>query len=100
MLITLTKAARLQENLRRKLATLRLSPETTLPIFIADPAGETGRRAGALTADIDRGDRLLAALAEIRAPVAADSAAGRRGMQVFWADRGNGRAWRWVTTPS
>jgi hypothetical protein len=68
-MITLTKAARLQENLRRKLATVRLSAEATIPIFIADPAAETGRRAGALTADLDRVDRLLTILAEIRAAV-------------------------------
>jgi hypothetical protein len=41
-MITLTKAARLQGILRRKLATMRLSAETTMSIFIADPAGETG----------------------------------------------------------
>jgi hypothetical protein len=70
-MITLAKAARLQESLRRKLATLRLSGETTLPIFMTDPAAETGRRAGALTADIDRVDRLLTVLAEIRAAVGA-----------------------------
>jgi hypothetical protein len=69
VMITLTKASRLQENLRRKLATLRLSAETTIPIFIADPAAETGRRAGALTADLDRVDQLLTILAEIRAAV-------------------------------
>jgi hypothetical protein len=68
-MITLTKAARLQDGLRRKLATLRLSAETTIPIFIADPAAETGRRAGALTAHLDRVDRLLTILADLRAAV-------------------------------
>ena len=73
-MITLAKAARLQESLRRKLATLRLSAETTLPIFMADPAAETARRAGALTADLDRVDRLLTVLAEIRTAVGAANA--------------------------
>jgi hypothetical protein len=73
-MITLGKAARLQESLRRKLATLRLSAETTLPIFMADPAAETRRRAGALAADLDRADRLLTILAEIRAAVGAANA--------------------------
>ena len=68
-MITLTKAARLQESLRRRLAAVRLSAETTLPIYMADPAAETRRRAGALSADIDRVDRLLTILAEIRAAV-------------------------------
>src|SRR5260221_3356046 len=67
--ITLSKAARLQESLRRKLATVRLGAETTLSIFMPDPAAETGRRARALSADIDRVDRLLTILAEIRAAV-------------------------------
>jgi len=73
-MITLAKAARLQESVRRKLATLRLSAETTLPIFMADPAAETRRRAGALAADLDRADRLLTILAEIRAAVGAANA--------------------------
>src|SRR5258708_37422413 len=67
--ITLNKASRLQDSLRRKLATLPLKAETTLSIFGADPAAEIARRAGTLSADIDRADRLPATLADLRAAV-------------------------------
>ena len=67
--ITLNKASRLQDSLRRKLATLPLKAETTLSIFGADPAAEIARRAGTLSADIDRADRLLTILADVRASV-------------------------------
>ena len=49
--ITLNKASRLQDSLRRKLATLPLKAETTLSIFGADPAAEIARRAGTLSAE-------------------------------------------------
>src|SRR5260221_12063413 len=67
--ITLNKASRLQDSLRRKLTTLPLKAETTLSIFGADPAAEIARRAGTLSADIDRADRLLTILADVRASV-------------------------------
>ena len=68
-MITLNKASRLQDSLRRKLTTLPLKAETTLSIFSADPAAEIARRAGMLAADIDRADRLLTILADVRASV-------------------------------
>jgi hypothetical protein len=68
-MITLNKASRLQESLRRKLTTLPLKAETTLSIFSAGPAAEIARRAGMLAADIDRADRLLTILADVRASV-------------------------------
>ena len=68
-MITLNKASRLQDSLRRKLASLPLKAETTLSIFNADPAAEIARRAGILAADIDRADRLLTILADVRASV-------------------------------
>jgi hypothetical protein len=67
--ITLNKASRLQDSLRRKLTTLPLKAETTLSIFGAEPAAEVARRAGTLSADIDRADRLLTILADVRASV-------------------------------
>src|SRR5260221_87583 len=68
-MITLNKASRLQDSLRRKLTALPLKAETTLSIFSADPAAEIARRAGMLAADIDRADRLLTILADVRASV-------------------------------
>src|SRR5258708_27407958 len=68
-MITLNKASRLQDSLRRKLTTLPLKAETTLSISSADPAAEIARRAGMLAADIDRADQLLTILADVRASV-------------------------------
>jgi hypothetical protein len=72
--ISLSKASRLQQALRSKLKSLSLKSQATLPIFIADPSGEIRRQADALTADIQRVDRLLTILADVRAAVGAANA--------------------------
>ena len=84
-MITLTKAGRLQDSVRRVLGTLTFRGETTVSIFVADPRAEIARRAAALAADIERADRLLSILAEIRALVGTANA--ESGIAALLAER-------------
>jgi hypothetical protein len=84
-MITLSKAARLQESIRRKIGTLPLRAATSLLIFVADTRGEVDRRAAALAADIGRVDRLLSILGEIRA--VAGTANAESGIAALLAEK-------------
>jgi hypothetical protein len=72
----LTKAARLQDQIRTAIGGASLEPRI-VSIFVADPEAELGRRKGKLLGDVARLERLLAILVQIRTAVGEANAAAQ-----------------------